>query len=182
MPPEPVADRVTDRPDRPVVSTRRELGVVAALLAVPVAVLTSGTGDLTLVTLWGLVNPGSFSAPRVVNAYPLWAFFADQPRPFGSLPASIRVWPLAIGFHLLATASAGGGVAIEREDRRVTGGLLVLAATATLWVAAGVAGRLGVGTTAGFLTVLPVGTVATLAVAVGLYGRDLVSAFALDPE
>lgn len=173
---------VINRPDRPVVSTRREFAVVAALLAVPVAVLTSGSGDLTLVTLWGLVNPGSLSSPRVVNAYPLWAFLADQPRPFGSLPASIRAWPLAIGFHLLATASAAGGVTTGREDRRVTGGLLVLAATAAFWVAAGVAGRVGVGTTAGWLTVLPVGTAATLGVAVGLYGHDLVSAFTFDRE
>ncbi|MGM0449036.1 MAG: TIGR04206 family protein, partial [Methanobacteriota archaeon] len=81
--------------------------------------------------------------------------------------------PLALGSHLLAAASATGGVALGREDRRVTGGLLVLAATATLWVAAGLGVRFGVGATAGWLAVIPVNALATLLVALGAYGRDL---------
>jgi uncharacterized protein (TIGR04206 family) len=142
--------------------------LVVALLAVPMAVI-SGDG-LTVVSLWGFV---SASSPGVADGYPVWAYFLDQPRPFGALPASIRAWPLAIGFHLLAAASATAGVALGREDRRVTGGLLTLAAAASLWVSVGVAIRFGVGTTSGWLAVIPIGALATLAVALGVYGRDL---------
>lgn len=143
---------------------------MTGLLAVPMAVIPE-VGDLTVVSLWGFLNtaaPGS-----ALGGYPVWAFFLDQSRPFGSLPASIRVWPVAIGFHVLAAASATAGLLLGREDRRVTGGLLVLAAAATLWVSAGVATRFGVGSTAGWLTVIPVGALATLAVAAWVYGRDL---------
>jgi len=52
-------------------------------------------------------------------------------------------------------------------------GSLTLAAAASLWVSVGVATRFGVGTTSGWLAVIPVGTLATLAVAVVTYGRDL---------
>jgi uncharacterized protein (TIGR04206 family) len=103
----------------------------------------------------------------------VWAYFLDQSRPFAALPASIRAWPLAVGFHLLAAASAAAGVTVGREDRRVTGGLLVLAAAASLWVSVGLATRFGVGTTSGLFTVLPVGAVATVAVAAVAYGADL---------
>ena len=107
---------------------------------------------LTVVSLWGFLNTsgGGLGA----GSYPVWAYFLEQPRPFGALPASIRAWPLAIGFHLLAAASATGG-----------GG--------SLWVSVGVATRFGVGTTSGWLAVIPIGALATVAVAVGAYGRDL---------
>jgi len=142
--------------------------LVVALLAVPMAVI-SGDG-LTVVSLWGFV---SASSPGVADGYPVWAYFLDQPRPFGALPASIRAWPLAIGFHLLAADSATAGVALGREDRRVTGALPPPAAAASLWVSVGVAIRFGVGTTSGWLAVIPIGALATLAVALGVYGRDL---------
>lgn len=158
---------------RRTVSTRGELLAVAALLAVPVAVAPGSAGDPTLVSLWGLVNTGTTGSPFGIDVYPLWTYFAGGSRPFGSLPRSIRVWPLATVFHLLATFSAAGGVALGREDRRVTGGLLLLAALASLWVALGVAGRFGVGTASGWLTVLPVGSLATLAVAALAYRHDL---------
>ena len=143
--------------------------LVLALLAVPMAVIPGD--NLTVVSLWGFL---STSGPGIAaGGYPVWAYFLDQSRPFAALPASIRAWPLAIGFHLLSAASAVAGAALGREDRRVTGGLLVLAAAATLWVAAGLGVRFGVGATAGWFSVLPAGAVATLLVAVGAYGRDL---------
>jgi len=141
-----------------------------ALLAVPMAVIPAG-GDLTVVSLWGFLNTAPSGSG--LGGYPVWAYFLDQSRPFAALPASIRAWPLAVGFHLLAGASAAAGVALGREDRRVTGGLLVLAAAASLWVSVGLATRFGVGTTSGLFTVLPVGAIATLAVAVAAYGSDL---------
>lgn len=154
----------------------RRLGwvLVTGLLAVPMAVIPDA-GDLTVVSLWGFLNTAA-PAPAF-GGYPVWSFFLDQSRGFGSLPASIRVWPVAIGFHLLAAASATAGLLLDREDRRVTGGLLVLAAAATLWVSAGVATRFGVGSTAGWFTVIPVGALATLAVAAWAYGRDLRGVF-----
>ncbi|KKF39989.1 hypothetical protein FK85_24195 [Halorubrum saccharovorum] len=160
-----------DRSDR--TSRRNAWLLVVALLAVPMAVAPGD--DLTVVSLWGFLNTAGSGA--AAGGYPVWAYFLDQPRPFGSLPASIRAWPLAIGFHVLAAASATAGVALGREDRRVTGGLLVLAAAASLWVSVGVATRFGVGTTSGWLAVIPVGALAALAVAVGVYGRDLRNAF-----
>ena len=154
--------------------------LTVVLLAVPMAVIPGE--DLTVVSLWGFLNVtgsaggGSISGTGGVggiDGYPVWRYFLDQPRAFSSLPPSIRAWPLAIGFYLLAAGSALSGVTIGREDRRVTGGLLTLAAGASLWVSAGLAIRFGVGMTAGWLTVIPVGAIATTAVAIGVYGRDL---------
>jgi uncharacterized protein (TIGR04206 family) len=144
--------------------------LVLALLAVPMAVIPVG-GELTVVSLWGFLNAAASGSG--LGGYPVWAYFLDQSRPFAALPASIRAWPLAVGFHLLAAVSAAAGATVGREDRRVTGGLLVLAAAASLWVSVGLATRFGVGTTSGLFTVLPVGAVATVAVAAVAYGADL---------
>lgn len=166
---------------RPSTSGPRGVLLVVALLFVPITVLRGGGGDgLTLVMQWGFLNTVSRDPNEAFHLYTLWQFFADQRGAFAALPGSIRAWPLAFGFHLAALASAAGGVALDREDRRVTGGLLLLAALATLWVAVGVASRLGVGVTAGWFAVLPVGGVATLCVALVVYGRDLRRAFTFE--
>jgi uncharacterized protein (TIGR04206 family) len=164
------ASRPESESSPPSTSSRAEWLLVAALLAVPMAVVP-GDGEPTLVSLWGFVTLGGDGAG--LGGYPVWAYFLDQPRPFATLPPSIRAWPLALGFHLLAAGSATSGVALGREDRRVTGGLLVLAAAATLWVAAGLGVRFGVGATAGWFAVLPASAVTTLAVAAWAYGGDL---------
>jgi len=153
-------------------SGRVEWVLIFALLTVPMAIVPGGSGGLTLVSLWGFVTLSGDGAVGV-GGYPVWAYFLDQPRPFATLPPSIRAWPLAVGFHLIAAASATAGVALGREDRRVTGGLLLLAAAASLWVAVGLGVRFGVGSTAGWFAVLPAGAVATLVVALAGYGRDL---------
>ncbi|RLM70734.1 TIGR04206 family protein [Halorubrum sp. Atlit-8R] len=169
---EPTSRRSSPRSERgsSPTSGRVEWLLVAALLAIPMAVVP-GDGAPTLVSLWGFVTLGGDGAG--LGGYPVWAYFLDQPRPFATLPPSIRAWPLALGFHLLAAGSATSGIALGREDRRVTGGLLVLAAAATLWVAAGLGVRFGVGTTAGWFSVLPASAVATLLVAGWAYGGDL---------
>ena len=118
-------------------------------------------------------NVGAAGSAGGVGLYPIWTYFFDQPRAFGRLPASIRVWPLGAFFHLLAAVSATGGVLFGHEDRRVTGGLLVFAAFATLWVGLGLAGRFGVGTGAGLLAVVPVAPVVTVALVWVSYRRDL---------
>ncbi|WP_435073268.1 TIGR04206 family protein [Halorubrum sp. HHNYT27] len=176
MPERPSGATVDERADGPAGSDRGPVArngwiLVLALLAVPMAVIPAG--DLTIVSLWGFVNPTASDSGFGVGGYPVWGYFLDQSRPFAALPPSIRAWPLAVGFHVLAAASAVSGAAFGREDRRVTGGLLVLAASASLWVSVGLAARFGVGTTSGLLTVLPVGAVTTLAVAIAAYGSDL---------
>ncbi|MYL15345.1 TIGR04206 family protein [Halorubrum distributum] len=159
------------RSESPSISGRVEWLLVVALLAVPMAVVPGGDDAPTLVSLWGFVTLGGDGSG--LGGYPVWAYFLDQPRPFATLPPSIRAWPLALGFHLLAAGSATSGVALGREDRRVTGGLLVLAAAATLWVAAGLGVRFGVGATASWFAVLPASALVTLVLAVAAYGRDL---------
>ena len=162
---------IMSRASSPAVSSRGELAVIAALLVVPVAVVPAlGGGEPTVVSLWGLLNAGAADSAGGIGLYPIWTYFLDQPRAFGSLPASIRVWPLGGFFHLLAATSAAGGVVLGHEDRRVTGGLLLFAALATLWVGLGLAGRFGVGTGAGVLTVVPVSPVVTVGVAVRYRG------------
>jgi uncharacterized protein (TIGR04206 family) len=153
-------------------SGRGEWLLVVGLLAAPMAVVPGGDGGTTLVSLWGFATLGG-DAGVGAGGYPVWAYFLDQPRPFATLPPSIRAWPAAVAFHVCAAGSATSGLALGREDRRVTGGLLLLAAAATLWVAAGLGVRFGVGATAGWLTVLPVSAVATAAVGVVAYGGDL---------
>ena len=162
------------RESSPPLSGRRELAAIVTLLVVPVAVVPAlGGGEPTVVSLWGLVNVGAAGSAGGVGLYPIWTYFFDQPRAFGRLPASIRVWPLGAFFHLLAAVSATGGVLFGHEDRRVTGGLLMFAAFATLWVGLGLAGRFGVGTGAGLLAVVPVAPVVTVALVWVSYRRDL---------
>lgn len=162
------------RESSPTLSGRRELVAIVTLLVVPVAVVPAlGGGEPTVVSLWGLVNVGVAGSAGGVGLYPIWTYFFDQPRAFGRLPASIRVWPLGAFFHLLAAVSATGGVLFGHEDRRVTGGLLMFAAFATLWVGLGLAGRFGVGTGAGLLAVVPVAPVVTVALVWVSYRRDL---------
>jgi uncharacterized protein (TIGR04206 family) len=149
----------------PTVSSRWELVAIVALLVVPVAVVPARSGgEPTVVSLWGLVNAGAAGSAGGIGLYPIWTYFLDQPRAFGTLPSSIRVWPLGGFFHLLAAVSAAGGVALGYEDRRVTGGLLLFAALATLWVGLGLAGRFGVGIGASMLTVVPIAPIVTLGV------------------
>lgn len=170
--PESPPDRASPKgPESTPISGRVEWLLVVALLAVPMAIVPGGDDAPTIVSLWGFVPLGGDGG--ALGGYPVWAYFLDQSRPFATLPPSIRAWPLALGFHLLAAGSATSGVALGREDRRVTGGLLVLAAAAALWVAAGLGVRFGVGATVGWLAVLPVSAIAAFALALAAYGRDL---------
>ncbi|MUW15630.1 TIGR04206 family protein, partial [Halorubrum sp. CBA1125] len=84
-------------------SSPAEWVLVVGLLAIPMAVLPVD-GDLTLVSLWGFLTTATPGGGIGVDGYPVWAYFLAQSRPFATLPPSIRAWPLAIGFHLLAAA------------------------------------------------------------------------------
>jgi len=170
------ADHASDTPS-PGTSSLGAVLAIAALLFVPVTAVAAGPDRLTLVMQWGflhLVTPVADAGP---HAYPLWRFFAEQPRSFASFPKSIQAWPLALGLHAVALASALLGLTVGREDRRVTGGVLVLAGIATFWVTLGVAHRFGVGLDASLLTVLPIGAAGTWAVAGVVYRADVRAIF-----
>ncbi|ESS09273.1 MAG: hypothetical protein A07HN63_00966 [uncultured archaeon A07HN63] len=63
------------------------------------------------------------------------------------------MWPLGFGFYAGAVASAASGVVFEREDVRVTAGLLALAGIDSVVVWWGLLGR-------GTRGAIPVGVVA----------------------
>lgn len=175
-PPTSPAEREREAAGPPTSSVGAVLAI-AALVFVPVTGVDAGADRFTLVMQWGffhLVTPFADATPVT---YPLWTFFAEQPRSFASLPKSIQAWPLALGLHVVALGSALLGATVGREDRRVTGGLLVLAGIATLWVTLGIAFRFGVGFDAGLLSVLPIGAAGTWAVAGVLYREDLRAIF-----
>lgn len=170
------ADRASDTPS-PTTSSLGAILAIVALFFVPVTAVTAGPDRLTLVMQWGFLHLVTPAADAGLHTYPLWRFFAEQPRSFGSLPKSIQAWPLALGLHAVTLASALLGLTVGREDRRVTGGVLVLAGIATLWVTLGVAHRFGVGLDPGLFSVLPIGAAGTWGVVLVVYREDVRAIF-----
>jgi len=126
-------------------STPAALFAVCLLAVVPWIVLSSG--DPTFIMSWGLVNTNPWHALGLPS-------YLDATRGFGSLPWSLQVWPISLGFYCSALLSAAGGVTVDREDPRLTTGLLVLSAVGSLIVWQGLTGR-------GVSGTIPVGAVAT---------------------
>jgi len=111
-----------------------------ALVAVPIAPWTVlGAGDF--VFAWGLATVD----PLHVTTLPDYLFVYTA-----GLPARLLAWPIAVLLYLLAVASAVLGTT-GREDRRVTGGLLVLAGASHL--------RFSLGLSRPGLLAVPTGTV-----------------------
>jgi uncharacterized protein (TIGR04206 family) len=128
---------------------RRLVAIVAAGVLPWIVVLGEGPGaGASLVFFFGLVNP----APLHVTTLPAYLLVLTS-----GLPESLLAWPVASALWLGALSSGLSGVAGGREDRRLTGGLLVLAGLRLLPV------TLAVGRPAG-VTALPVGTAVTSAV------------------
>lgn len=129
---------------------------LVALGAVPWTVVP-GTGGLALVFPWGLASPDP-SAVTLLHEYL---------RAVGTLPRLLEGWPVSALAYALALASAMTGT-LRLEDRRVTGGLLVLAGAShllvTVWLLRG--GRVGV----------PVGSVLLWSAAWWFHAGDLRSA------
>ena len=123
---------------------------ILTLAVVPWVLQLNGTGDLTAVMSWGLVNTNPW------HALPLPSYL-DATQGFSTLPQSLQVWPLGLGFYCGALLSAASGVVFEREDVRVTVGLLALSAITSVIVWWGLLGRGAAGT-------IPVGVIATAAV------------------
>ena len=119
---------------------------ILTLAVVPWVLQLNGTGDLTAVMSWGLVNTNPW------HALPLPSYL-DATQGFSTLPQSLQVWPLGLGFYCGALLSAASGVVFEREDVRVTVGLLALSAITSVIVWWGLLGRGAAGT-------IPVGAIA----------------------
>lgn len=128
-------------------SSPAALAAVVALCLFPWIVVPNGAGDLTFVMSWGLLNTNPW------HAISLAGYFGAT-RGIETLPWSLQVWPISLGFYLGAVASAASGVLADREDPRLTVGLLVLSAIGSTIVWQGLVGR---GTTGP----IPVGIVAT---------------------
>ncbi|WP_435066497.1 TIGR04206 family protein [Haloplanus sp. C73] len=123
------------------------------LLVVPWSVQTfTGGHDPTFLFAWGLVG---ISPPAVTF---LWDFLAAT----AGLPGYLQAWPLSVICYCLALASAFAGVCWDREDPRVTAGLLAAAGVAQVTLASGFSVQPG-------RTAWPLGALACWAVALWLY-------------
>ena len=127
-------------------SSRFALTAIIILAFVPWVVQPNGSGDLTAVMSWGLINTNPW------HALPLSTYLGAT-QGFSTLPQSLQVWPLGLAFYCGAVGSAAGGVVFGREDLRVTVGLLTLSAVSSVIVWQGLLGRGGSGA-------IPVGVVA----------------------
>ncbi|MFB6361904.1 MAG: TIGR04206 family protein [Halobacteriales archaeon] len=136
---------------------RSGLAVIAVAGLLPWVVVFGERGSMTLVFAFGLLNPDA------VHLTWLWSYLTTLTR---GVPQSLLAWPVATLLWVGALGSGLAGVATNREDRRVTGGLLVLAGGSLLPVA------LTVGRPAS-ITAVPVGTVLLWAIGWWRYGDAL---------
>lgn len=109
---------------RPRGTPRRRLAAVAALAVVPWTVIRIH-GELTLVFPWGFLNTNPV---ELIDTYTLLVVAG------GGLPRNPELLPLSILFYAVALGSAAAAL-VDREDPRLTAGLLVLAGVAHLGVA-----------------------------------------------
>jgi len=137
----------------PTVRSRVAALGLLGLLAVPWSVQVFSGRDATLLFAWGLVNTN----PLMVTTLPEFLFLYTQ-----GLPEYILAWPLSVGLYAAALVSAGVGWWTSREDRRVTAGLLVVAAVAQAQLAWGFSVQPS-------RVAWPVGSVALVAVAAAHY-------------
>jgi len=127
-------------------SSRSALVALLLLAGVPWVVQLNGAGDLTAIMSWGLLNTNPW------HALPLPTYL-NATQGFSTLPQSLQVWPLGLAFYCGAVGSAAGGVVFDREDIRMTVGLLALSDVSSVIVWHGLRGR-------GASGAIPVGVVA----------------------
>ncbi|WP_121821431.1 TIGR04206 family protein [Halostella salina] len=135
----------------------RRLAAVLALALLPwtVTIYPGGSG---FVFPWALYYPGAGGAVPITEYYITYTHAT-------TLPPHLTAWGLSALVYGIAAGSALLGAIADREDRRVTGALLLIAALAHL--------RFSLGTDhAGIITV-PVGPVAALVVAWWFHADDL---------
>ena len=126
------------------------------LLFVPWAIVFT-PGETGLVFPWGLVNPRTGHVTTITD----YLFVHTLGR-----PDYLLAWPVGVVLYLAALLSALSGVVVGREDRRLTGGLLLFAGVAELGFV------LGTGRPVGVVT-LPVGTALLWTIAWWVYADDL---------
>ena len=114
--------------------------------------------DLTYVFPFGLLNDDPWSL--------VWVHDYLRFSPYGR-SAAIESWLIGAGIYVGALASALGGV-VRREDRRLTGGLLVLAGVSQFPLVQAFSRRPGV-------LAVPVGSVLLLVAAWWLYWPAVVA-------
>ncbi|MFB6299255.1 MAG: TIGR04206 family protein [Halobacteriales archaeon] len=113
----------------------RLIALLALPLVVPWSVLAIRTGqavEFDLVFAWGLVN---LHPPHAVSLY-AYVF-----RYTAGLPDHLLAWPVGALLYAVALASAGSGIFLGWEDRRVTVSLLVLAGISLLTFSFGIVSR-----------------------------------------
>jgi uncharacterized protein (TIGR04206 family) len=138
----------------------RSLSALLALLAVPWSIQTfAGARPPGFVFTWGLVNFDPLSVTFI------WDFLFRYTM---GLPDYILAWPLSVGCYLAAVASALAGHLFDREDPRVTAGLLAAAGVAQLTLARGFSVQPG-------RTAWPLGTAACWLIAWWVYRRRAAS-------
>ena len=102
---------------------------------VPWTVVVHSTG-VDLLFAWGLVDSNPWHLTDLLS------YLTVYTAGFQSLPARLQAWPVATGVYALAVASAALPVVTDRDDPRLTAGLLVLAGVVHLRVTVGL-GRVG---------------------------------------
>ena len=122
---------------------RRRLAAYLLAGLVPWTVLVAGP-SVTVVFSFGLVTP----APLHLTDTLSYVFVHTR-----TLPRFLAAWPVGALCYLLALASALAGAVLDREDRRLTAGLLALAGLSQLLLAWGLSRRAGT-------LAIPVGTLA----------------------
>lgn len=137
----------------------RRLSMLVVVALVPWTIVIA-RGTPTLVFAFGLYNFDPASLTTITDYY--FRFTAG-------LPQFLIAWGLGVLCYLLALGSALLGL-VWREDRRLTGALLVLAGLTEAGVSLGFMRR------PGYLAV-PVGTILLWLVAWRYYGRDLRAIF-----
>lgn len=120
----------TGRRGTPHSTPGRRLATLAALAFVPWTVILI-YGEVTLVFPFGLVNT---NPPALVDLYTLLSSGGGLPRNPELLPASVLLYAGALG--------SAAAALVDREDPRLTAGLLVFAGLAHLGVTYAVAHRL----------------------------------------
>jgi uncharacterized protein (TIGR04206 family) len=121
-------------------SSARRVVAYAALFLLPWS-LVFVDSQLTLVFPFGLVNFGPLYLVDVVS----YATVNTD-----ALPRFLLGWPIGVGLYVLALASAVSGLVFDREDRRVTALLIVVAGLTQVSLALGLSRWLGT-------TAVPVG-------------------------
>lgn len=155
-------DRITPREG----ATRQRAALAVLLVGfLPWSVILEER-DVAFVMVWGLFRPSS------LHVHTLYTLLTDSWPSYWVLPHSLRIWPVGTGLYCLALVSAFRGMVGGNEDGRVTGGLLVLAGLAALWVSVGLALRSGTASLA-----IPVGAVGLWFVAWRWYGSALRTLF-----